>query len=138
MRGYGLPTGDVTHRREVVVVDDDRFVAGEDGVGDDGTDCHLVDDDVGAAAGFAQQMGAAVGPRGVDLGREDLGRVPRRAEYVACEQRVRADRSRLERRSELMNDHDGEPTTRPIASRSLRRDFAMSNSRSRSIPASIN
>src|SRR5207253_7627264 len=54
MRGYGLPTGNVTHRREVVVVDDDRFVAGEDGVGDDGTDCHLVDDDVGAAAGFAQ------------------------------------------------------------------------------------
>ena len=97
VRGDRLPTGDVAHRREVVVVDDDRFVAGEHRVGDDRADRHLVHDDVGAAAGVAQQVRAAVGPRGVDLRREDLRRVPGGAQHVAhrpgCARRPRPARA---------------------------------------------
>ncbi len=35
VRGDRLPTRDVPHRGEVVMVDDDRLVAGEHRVGDD-------------------------------------------------------------------------------------------------------
>ena len=57
--GDGLPPGDVAHRCEVVMVDDDRLVAGEHRVGDDRPDRHLVHDDVGVgAACIAQEVRA--------------------------------------------------------------------------------
>ncbi len=65
VRGDRLPSGDVTHRGEVVVVHDDGFVAREYCVGHGGSDGHLVDDDVGAAARASRRRCA---PRSDQLG----------------------------------------------------------------------
>ena len=65
VRGDRLPAGDVAHRREVVVVDHDRLVAGEHGVGHDRADRHLVHDDVGAGRARRAAGGA---PRSAQTG----------------------------------------------------------------------
>ena len=126
VRGDRLPARDVAHRREVVVVDDDRLVAGEHRVGDDRADRHLVHDDVGARPRrVAQQVRARRTTPRIDLGREDLGVWPaaRRTSRTARVCAPTAPGSSVGTNWWMITprpDHRGAPTTGSSASSSLR------------------
>ena len=108
VRARRIPTVEVAHGREVVMVHDEELGPPEQLVGDRRSDRHLVDEPVvgSGLVGTAVLMRAVHLPRrarGIELAREDLGFVARGAEHIARDAGVARHCARLDARRELMD-----------------------------------